>query len=83
VRGRRRGRPIRSVSAEGEQGGRDGRLVAVAGVVGIAPGRVDRLLGKPDPWRLPSSLVALALATIAALGAVLWLLVALGLRGGG
>jgi Zn-dependent protease with chaperone function len=39
-------------------------------VVGIAPERVDHLLGEPPRWELPISLLLGGLVTIAALGAV-------------
>lgn len=49
-------------------------------VTGISPGRIDRLLGRGGPASLPSLVVALALTTIAALSAVLWLLAVPALR---
>jgi hypothetical protein len=41
-------------------------------VVGIAPERVDHLLGASPGWGLPSVLLALAATTIAAVGALAW-----------
>lgn len=38
-----------------------------SGAAGISPGRVDSLLGRPQRWRLPSSLVAVSLATLSVL----------------
>jgi BlaR1 peptidase M56 len=40
---------------------------AEAGVVGIAPERVDQLLGDPPRWEIPPAAVAAGLVTIAAL----------------
>jgi len=40
------------------------------GVVGIAPERVDQLLGESRRWELPASLLAGALATLAGLAAI-------------
>jgi Zn-dependent protease with chaperone function len=45
---------------------------APAGASGISPGRVDSLLGRPSGWRLPSSLVALSLATLSGLAVLVW-----------
>jgi hypothetical protein len=42
------------------------------GVVGISPERIDSLLGWPPAWRLPRMLLIAALATIAALVALVW-----------
>lgn len=47
--------------------GRPGR----AAVVGIAPERVDHLLGRTLPWQLPAALLAGAVITIAAIVAVM------------
>jgi BlaR1 peptidase M56 len=41
-------------------------------VVGISPDRVDSLLGRPSAWQLPWMLLLAALATIAALVALVW-----------
>jgi len=41
-------------------------------VVGISPARVDSLLGRPPAWRLPRLLLVAALATLAALVALVW-----------
>jgi Zn-dependent protease with chaperone function len=45
---------------------------APRGASGISPGRVDSLLGRPAGWRLPSSLVALSLATLSVLTVLVW-----------
>jgi bla regulator protein blaR1 len=45
---------------------------APRGASGISPRRVDSLLGRPTGWQLPSSLVALALATLSVLTVVVW-----------
>jgi Zn-dependent protease with chaperone function len=45
---------------------------APPGVSGISPGRVDSLLGQPPGWRLPSSLVAVSLATLSILTVLIW-----------
>jgi Zn-dependent protease with chaperone function len=42
------------------------------GVAGISPARVDSLLGTPPAWRLPRLLLIAALATVAAVVAVVW-----------
>ena len=42
------------------------------GVVGISPERVDSLLGTPRAWRLPWTLLATALVTLAVLLALIW-----------
>ncbi|HEV2753503.1 MAG TPA: M56 family metallopeptidase [Solirubrobacteraceae bacterium] len=47
-------------------------------VVGIAPERVDHLMGEPAPWQLPAALLAWALVAVSAL-----LVVALRLRAAG
>jgi hypothetical protein len=41
-----------------------------APAVGIAPERVDQLLGRPTPWPLPVALVAWALVVLAGLAAI-------------
>jgi hypothetical protein len=41
-------------------------------IVGISPERVDSLLGRPQPWRLPRTLLIASLVTIAALVALDW-----------
>lgn len=41
-----------------------------AGVVGIAPERVDHLLGQSPRWQLPAALLSAALVTLAALAAI-------------
>lgn len=43
-----------------------------AGAMGIAPERVDHLLGRPAPWRLPSRQVAIAALTVAAVLVASW-----------
>ncbi|MDP1846933.1 MAG: M56 family metallopeptidase [Solirubrobacteraceae bacterium] len=43
---------------------------APAGTVGIAPERVDHLLGQPPQWQLSLSLLAAGIATLAALAAL-------------
>jgi Zn-dependent protease with chaperone function len=45
---------------------------APAGAAGISPGRVDSLLGRSPGWRLPSSLLALSLATLSVLTVLVW-----------
>jgi Zn-dependent protease with chaperone function len=45
---------------------------APPGASGISPGRVDSLLGRAPGWRLPSSLVALSLATLSVLTVLVW-----------
>jgi Zn-dependent protease with chaperone function len=45
---------------------------APRGTSGISPGRVDSLLGRPSGWQLPSSLVALSLATLSVLTVLVW-----------
>jgi len=45
---------------------------APPGTFGISPGRVDSLLGRPAGWRLPSSLVASSLTTLAVLTLLVW-----------
>jgi BlaR1 peptidase M56 len=41
-------------------------------VVGIAPGRVDSLLGRPPTWQLPRTALVAALMTLAAVVALVW-----------
>jgi hypothetical protein len=41
-------------------------------VVGISPGRVDSLLGRPPTWRLPRTTLVAALVTLAAVIALVW-----------
>jgi BlaR1 peptidase M56 len=41
-------------------------------VVGISPGRVDSLLGRPPAWRLPRAALIAALVTLAAVVALVW-----------
>lgn len=43
-----------------------------AGAVGIAPERVDHLLGRPASWRMPISLLALGSVTVGAMLVVTW-----------
>ena len=43
-----------------------------AGAMGIAPERVDHLLGRPAPWRLPSRQVAIGALTVTALLVASW-----------
>jgi len=45
---------------------------ADAAVVGISPERVDHLLGARPAWRLPSLLLACALASLAAIALLAW-----------
>ncbi len=45
---------------------------APPGASGISPQRVDSLLGRSQPWRLPSSLVGLSLAALSILIVVVW-----------
>ena len=47
------------------------------GVVGIAPERVDHLLGDPPGWRLPLSLFLGAALSLAGLGAAIVAVIAL------
>ena len=66
-----------AVRAGGETGPLASALLAFdaaapAGAFGISPGRVDSLLGRPSGWRLPSSLVALSLATLSVLTVLVW-----------
>jgi len=42
------------------------------GAVGIAPERVDHLLGRPASWHLPGALLLAGSATIVVLGALAW-----------
>jgi Zn-dependent protease with chaperone function len=42
------------------------------GAMGIAPERVDHLLGRPAPWRLPSGLVVVGALTVAAMLVASW-----------
>jgi len=42
------------------------------GAVGIAPERVDHLLGRPASWQLPGALLLAGSATVVVLGAVAW-----------
>src|SRR3954470_16529322 len=41
-------------------------------VVGISPGRVDSLLGRPPTWRLPRPALVAALMTLAAVIGLVW-----------
>jgi len=43
-----------------------------AGAMGIAPERVDHLLGRPAPWRLPSRQVAIGALTVMAVLVACW-----------
>jgi Zn-dependent protease with chaperone function len=43
-----------------------------AGAMGIAPERVDHLLGRPAPWRLPSWQVAIGALTVTAILVASW-----------
>jgi Zn-dependent protease with chaperone function len=66
-----------AVRAAGETGPLASALLAFdaaapPGTSGISPGRVDSLLGRPSGWRLPSSLVALSLATLSVLTVLVW-----------
>lgn len=66
-----------AVRAAGETGPLASALLAFdaaapPGTTGISPGRVDSLLGRPSGWRLPSSLVALSLATLSVLTVLVW-----------
>jgi hypothetical protein len=66
-----------AVRAAGETGPLAAALLAFDAAAppresGIYPGRVDRLLGQPPGWRLPSSLVAVSLATLSILTALIW-----------
>jgi hypothetical protein len=66
-----------AVRAAGETGPLAAALLAFdaaapPGVSGISPGRVDSLLGQPPGWRLPSSLVAISLATLSLLTVLIW-----------
>jgi Zn-dependent protease with chaperone function len=66
-----------AVRAAGETGPLAAALLAFdaaapPGASGISPGRVDSLLGQPPGWRLPSSLVAVSLATLAILTVLIW-----------
>jgi Zn-dependent protease with chaperone function len=46
--------------------------LSVSPGVGISPGRVDSLLGRPPAWRLPWPLLVAGLATLAATLVLLW-----------
>lgn len=48
------------------------RVHANPDVAGISPERVDSLLGEPARWRFPGCLMTASLATLAALGALIW-----------
>ena len=43
-----------------------------AGAIGIAPERVDHLLGRPAAWRMPSGLVGLGALTVAGMLLATW-----------
>jgi Zn-dependent protease with chaperone function len=64
-------------AAGGDAGPLASAMLAVAGsdsgeVVGIAPERVDGLLGRSPALQVPALLLALALATVAALAGLVW-----------
>jgi Zn-dependent protease with chaperone function len=66
-----------AVASAGEAGPLAAALLAFdaatpAGAAGISNERVDSLLGQPVRWRLPSPLIAVSLATLAALVVVVW-----------
>jgi hypothetical protein len=64
-----------AVRAAGAAGPLASALLALdtaPGASGIAPGRIDVLLGEPSGWRLPSALMAASLAALAAVSVLVW-----------